>query len=131
MADIKLNANQEKVVELVEKMTALELSDLVKTLEEKFGVSASAPMAVAGPVAGGASAEEAVEKSKFDVILEDGGANKIAAIKAVKDATGLGLTEAKTLVDSAPKPVKEGINKEAAEELKKKLEEAGCKVTIK
>jgi len=132
MADdnVKLTENQQKVLELVEKMTALELADLVKAMEEKFGVSAAAPVAVAAaPAAGGG--EEVEEKSTFDVILVDGGANKIGAIKAVKEITGIGLTEAKALVESAPKAVKEGVGKDEANELKKQLEEAGCKVELK
>ena len=114
--------------------TALELSELVKGLEDKFGIQAAAPMAagmvMAGPAAGGAAAAEE-EKTEFDVVLSDVGANKIAVIKEVRAATSLGLKEAKDLVESAPKAVKEGATKEEAEELKKKLEAAGAKVELK
>jgi large subunit ribosomal protein L7/L12 len=125
----KLSDNAKKVLEMVEKMTALELADLVKVMEDKFGVSAAAPVAVAAAPAAPAADEE--EKTSFDVILSEAGSNKIAAIKAVKEITGLGLKDAKDLVESAPKPVKEGVSKEEAEELKKKLEEAGAKVELK
>lgn len=122
-------ANFDNIVTEVEKMTALELSELVKTLEEKFGVSAAAPvMLAAGGAAGSAAAEE---KTEFTVELSEAGANKINVIKVVREATGKGLKEAKDLVDAAPKPVKENIGKAEAEELKKKLEEAGAKVTLK
>jgi large subunit ribosomal protein L7/L12 len=127
---VELTGDSKKIAEMLEKMTVLELSELVKALEEKFGVSASAPMAMmAAPAAAAGPAEE--EKSVFDVILAESGANKIAVIKAVKAATGLGLKEAKDLVDTAPKPIKEGVAKEEAEELKKALEEAGAKVELK
>ena len=120
------------LVEQIEKMSVLDLSELVKVLEDKFGVSAAAPamMMAAGPAAaaGGAAAEE---KTEFGVELTDGGANKIAVIKVVKEVTGLGLADAKALVDGAPKMVKEGVKKEEAEEMKKKIEEAGGKVTLK
>jgi large subunit ribosomal protein L7/L12 len=111
-------------------MSVLELSDLVKALEEKFGVSASAPVAAVAaiPAAQGGAKEE--EKDSFNVILKNAGSQKIAVIKAVKTATGLGLKEAKDLVDSAPKPVKEGVKKEEAEQLKKALEEAGATVEL-
>lgn len=121
-------AHFKKIVEEIEKMTVLELSELVKVFEKKFGVSAAA-VAVAGPAAGGAAAGE--EKSSFDVELTDGGANKISVIKAVKEALGLGLKEAKDMVDGAPAMMKTGMKKEEAEELKKKVEEAGGKVTLK
>lgn len=122
-------ANFDNIIAEVEKMTALELSELVKALEEKFGVSAAAPvMMAAGGAAGGAAAEE---KTEFTVELTDAGANKINVIKVVREATGKGLKEAKDLVDAAPKPVKENVAKAEAEELKKKLEEAGAKVTLK
>ncbi|MBW6441632.1 50S ribosomal protein L7/L12 [Patescibacteria group bacterium] len=134
-SDTKLSKDAEKIMEMVEKMTVLELNDLVKALEEKFGVSASAPMMVAGVAGngnGGAAAEPEEEKTEFDVILADGGSNKIAVIKAVREINStLGLVEAKTLVESAPKPVLEGAKKEDAEEAKKKLEEAGAKVEMK
>jgi large subunit ribosomal protein L7/L12 len=122
-------ANFDSIVSEIEKLTALELSELVKTLEEKFGVSAAAPMMMAaGPAAGAAAVEE---KTEFTVELTDAGANKINVIKVVREATGKGLKEAKDLVDAAPKPIKENIAKAEAEELKKKLEEAGAKVTLK
>ena len=126
MADI----TKEQVVEFIEKMTVLELAELVKELEEKFGVSAAAPVAVAaaGPAEAAAPAEE---KDEFDVILASAGEKKINVIKVVRAATGLGLKEAKDLVDGAPKPVKEGVSKADAEELKKQLEEAGASVELK
>lgn len=129
MADLSTNAT--KVMELVEGMTVLELNDLVKALEEKFGVSASAPvMMAAAPAAG--PAEPVEEKTQFDVVLENAGANKINVIKAVREINqALGLVEAKNLVESAPKAVLEGAKKEAADAAKKKLEEAGAKVTLK
>jgi large subunit ribosomal protein L7/L12 len=122
-------AKFDNVVAEIEKLTALELSELVKTLEEKFGVSAAAPMMMAAAPAGGAAAAE--EKTEFTVELSEAGANKINVIKVVREATGKGLKEAKDLVDAAPKAVKENIAKAEAEELKKKLEEAGAKVTLK
>ena len=119
-----------KLIEDVKALTVLELSELVKALEEEFGVSAAAPVAVAAaPVAGAAPAAE--EKTEFDVVLKSAGGNKIAVIKVVREITGLGLKEAKDLVDNAPKPVKEGVSKDDAEEMKKKLEEAGAKVELK
>ena len=118
------------VLEIVKGMTVLELNELVKAFEEEFGVSAAAPVAVAaGPVAAAGPAAE--EKTEFDVILTSGGAQKIQVIKVVREATGLGLKEAKDLVDGAPKPIKEAIPKKDAEELKKKLEDAGASVEIK
>lgn len=117
----------EQIIEAVEKMTVLELNTLVKAIEEKWGVSAAA-VAVAGPAAGGAAAEE---KSEFDVELTAAGEQKIAVIKVIKEAVGLGLAESKTLVESAPAMVKTGMKKEDAEALKKKIEEAGGKVTLK
>ena len=112
-------------------MTVLELSELIKEMEEKFGVSAAAAaVAVAAPAAGGA-APAAEEKTEFTVVLNEAGANKVSVIKAVREITGLGLKEAKDLVDGAPKPVKEGIAKADAEAAKKKLEEAGAKVELK
>ena len=116
------------MIEEIKAMTVLELSDLVKAIEEEFGVSAAAPVAVAA-VAGPAAAAE--EKTEFDVILTDAGAGKIAVIKVVRELTGLGLKEAKELVDGAPKPVKTGVSKDDAESIKAKLEEAGAKVEIK
>ncbi|ALX10143.1 50S ribosomal protein L7/L12 [Burkholderia cepacia JBK9] len=119
---------KEDILAAVEGMTVLELNELVKAFEEKFGVSAAA-VAVAGPAGGGAAAAE--EKTEFTVVLAEAGANKVSVIKAVRELTGLGLKEAKDLVDGAPKPVKEGVDKAAAEEAKKKLEEAGAKVEVK
>ena len=123
----------EKVVKLVEEvkeLTVLELSDLVKALEEEFGVSAAAPVAMmAGPAAGAAPAEE--EKTEFTPVLAEIGGNKIAVIKAVREVTGLGLKEAKELVDGAPKAVKENVSKDEADSIKAKLEEAGAKVELK
>ncbi|MEK9194937.1 MAG: 50S ribosomal protein L7/L12 [Patescibacteria group bacterium] len=122
------------LIEAIEKMTVLELSELVKAIEEKFGVSAAMPMMMGPAMAGGAESDEAEkkeEKTSFTVELTEGGAQKIQVIKALREITSLGLKEAKDLVDAAPKPVKEGVSKEEAEEMKKKLEEAGAKVTIK
>ncbi len=124
----------EEVLKALEEMTVLELSDLVKQCEEKFGVSASAPVMAAGmmPMAGaGAAAEEAEEKTSFTVVLKEAGGNKIAVIKEIRAITELGLKEAKELVDSSPKEVKENISKEEAEEIKKKLEAAGATVELK
>ena len=121
-----------KLIEDVKELTVLELSELVKALEEEFGVSAAAPaaVAVAGPaVAGGAAAAE--EKTEFDVILKAAGAEKIKVIKVVREVTGLGLKEAKDLVDGAPKPLKEGAAKDEAEDIKKKLEEVSAEVEVK
>jgi large subunit ribosomal protein L7/L12 len=121
-----------KLIEDVKSLTVLELSELVKALEEEFGVSAAAPVAMAAaPAAGGASAAAAEEKTEFDVILKAGGDNKIKVVKAVKDITGLGLKEAKAIVDEAPKAVKEKVSKDAAEEIKKQLEELGAQVEVK
>ena len=123
MADIA------KLLEEIDSLTVIELSELVKGIEEKYGVSAAA---VAAPVAGGASQAGAAaeEKTSFDVVLKEAGANKIPVIKVVRDATGLGLKEAKDLVDGAPKTIKEGVSKEEAEELKAKFEEAGATVEL-
>ena len=118
--------SKEEMIEEIKKMTVVELADLVKAIEEEFGVSAAAVAAPAG-AAGGAAAEE---KTSFNVVLKDAGANKIQVIKVVRDATGLGLKEAKDLVDGAPKAVKEGVNKEEAEELKAKFEAAGAVVEL-
>ncbi len=121
-----------ELIEQIDKLTVLELSDLVKQLEEKYGVSAAAPVAVAAaPAAGAAGAAPAEVKTDFDVILEDAGAEKIKVIKAVREVTSLGLTEAKAFVESAPKPVKEGIPKDEADAIAKKLQDAGAKVTVK
>ena len=124
MADIA------KMIEEIKGMTVLELNDLVKAIETEFGVSAAA-MAVAAPAAGGAAAPAAEEKTEFDVILKSAGANKMAVIKLVKDITGLGLKDAKDMVDGAPKTIKEGISKEAADEIAGKLKEAGAEIEVK
>ena len=119
---------KEEIMQAIESMTVLELADLVKAMEEKFGVSAAAPVAVAAvPAAGGAAAE----KTEFDVVLTDCGASKINVIKVVRELTGLGLKEAKAAVDSAPNTLKEGVSKADAEAMKAKLEEAGAKVELK
>ena len=120
---------KEEIMQAIEEMTVLELSELVKAMEEKFGVSAAAPVAVAAAPAAGAAAAE--EKTEFDVILASAGDKKINVIKVVREVTGLGLKEAKALVDGAPAPVKEGASKEDAEPLKAKLEEAGATVELK
>ena len=121
---------KDDILEAVGSMSVLELNELVKAFEEKFGVSAAA-VAVAGPAAGGGAAAAAEEQTEFTVNLLEAGANKVSVIKAVRELTGLGLKEAKDLVDGAPKPVKEAVPKAAAEEAKKKLEEAGAKAEIK
>lgn len=118
-----------KFVEEVKTLTVLELNELVKAIEEEFGVSAAAPVMMAGPVGNAAPAAE--EKSEFDVILKNAGASKMGVIKLVKEITGLGLKEAKDLVDNAPKPIKEAVSKADAEEMKKKLEEAGAEIELK
>lgn len=118
---------KEEIMQAIESMTVLELADLVKAMEEKFGVSAAAPVAAA-PAAGGAAA---AEKTEFDVVLTDCGASKINVIKVVRELTGLGLKEAKAAVDSAPNTLKEGVSKADAEAMKAKLEEAGAKVELK
>lgn len=126
---------KDEIVTMIKGMTVLELSELVKALEDEFGVSAAVPMAVAaGPATGGAAgggAAAAEEQTEFNVILKEIGENKIAVIKAVREVTTLGLKEAKDLVEGAPKPVKEGVNKDEAANIKKKLEEAGAKVEVK
>jgi large subunit ribosomal protein L7/L12 len=122
--------SKDDILEAVGQMSVMDLNDLVKAFEEKFGVSAAA-MAVAGPAAGGAGAAAAEEQTEFTVVLAEVGANKVGVIKAVREITGLGLKEAKDLVDGAPKPVKEGIAKADAEAAKKKLEEAGAKADLK
>ena len=128
MADI----TQEQVIEWLSAQSVLEVANLVKQLEEKWGVSAAAPVAVAAAGAGAAAPAEAAEaKDEFDVIFAAPGDNKIASIKEVRAITGLGLKEAKELVESAPKPIKEGVSKAEAEEIKKKLEAAGAKVELK
>jgi large subunit ribosomal protein L7/L12 len=123
---------KQEILEAIGNMSVLELSQLIKDMEEKFGVSAAAAVAVAAPAAGGgAGAAAAEEKTEFTVILAAAGENKVNTIKAVREVTSLGLKEAKDLVDGAPKPLKEGVNKADAEAIKKKLEEAGAKVEIK
>lgn len=132
MAEQKIT--KEDVIKFIEGMSVLELAELIKELEEKFGVTAAAPVVAAGaPVqaSAAAAAPAAAEKTEFTVILADAGEKKIQVIKEIRAITGLGLKEAKDLVDGAPKPVKEGISKEEAESIKKKLEEAGAKVEIK
>ncbi len=127
-------ADQAQLIDTLEGLTVLELNELVKALEEKWGVSAAAPVAVAGAAgaaAGGAGAPEEEEKTEFDVVLTDIGANKIQVIKAVRELTSLGLKEAKDLVDSAPKAVREGVTKDEAEAARAKLEEVGAKVDVK
>ena len=125
MASEKITA----IIEELKGLTVLELSELVHAVEDEFGVSAAAAVAVAGPAADGGAA--AAEQTEFDVILKSAGGNKIAVIKAVREITGLGLKEAKALVDEAPKPVKEGVSKAEAEEVKAKLEEQGATVELK
>ena len=125
------NITKEDVVKFIEGMTVLELSELVKELEEKFGVTAAAPMMMAGAMPGAAAAAPVEEKTEFTVLLKAAGAQKINVIKVVRAATGLGLKEAKDLVDGAPKNVKESISKDEAEKLKKELEEAGAQVELK
>jgi large subunit ribosomal protein L7/L12 len=125
------NVTKQDVVEFISSMSVLELSELVKELEEKFGVSAAVPVAVSAAPAGQAAQAEAEEKTEFDVILSQIGDKKIQVIKAIRAITGLGLKEAKVLVDEAPKPVQEGVSKEEVEDIKKQLEEAGATVEIK
>ncbi|MFB4165666.1 50S ribosomal protein L7/L12 [Alteribacillus sp. JSM 102045] len=119
--------SKEQIIDSIKEMSVLELNDLVKAIEEEFGVTAAAPVTVAG----GGAAEVEEEQSEFDVVLEDPGASKINVIKVVREITGLGLKEAKALVDGAPETLKEGVDKEEAEELKSKLEEAGAKIELK
>lgn len=129
--NVEVPAKFKDLVEQIEKMSVLDLSELVKILEEKFGVSAAMPMAMGAMPAAGGAAEAAEEKTDFAVELADAGANKINVIKVVREVTGLGLKEAKDMVDAAPKVIKESVPKAEAEELKKKLEEAGAKVNLK
>lgn len=119
----------ENIIEAIKEMSVLELNDLVKAIEEEFGVTAAAPVAAAGGADSGAA--EAEEQTEFDVVLESAGDSKIKVVKAVREATGLGLKEAKDIVDNAPKPIKEGVPKEDAEELKGQLEEVGAGVEVK
>jgi large subunit ribosomal protein L7/L12 len=125
-----LSSNAQKVIEMVEKMTVLELADLVKVMEDKFGVSAAAPVAVATAAAPAEATEEVEEKTSFNIVLKDAGSNKIGVIKVVREVTELGLKEAKDLVESAPQVVKEDVKKEDAEAFKAKFEEAGAKVEL-
>jgi large subunit ribosomal protein L7/L12 len=124
--DIKMT--KEQIIEAVKNMTVLELNDLVKAIEEEFGVTAAAPVAIMGGAAGG---DAAAEQTEFDVVLASAGAQKIKVIKVVREITGLGLKEAKELVDNTPKALKEGVSKEEAEEMKAKLEEVGASVEVK
>ncbi|WP_322907982.1 50S ribosomal protein L7/L12 [Paenibacillus campi] len=119
--------SQEQILEAIKGMTVLELNDLVKAIEEEFGVTAAAPVAAAA----GGGAEAAAEQTEFDVVLTSAGASKINVIKAVREVTGLGLKEAKEVVDNAPKAIKEGVSKDEAESVKAKLEEAGASVEVK
>jgi large subunit ribosomal protein L7/L12 len=123
--------SQEEMLESISSMSVMEIVDLISAMEEKFGVSAAAAVAVAAPGAGGDAGGAAEEKSEFDVVLASFGDNKVGVIKAVRAATGLGLKEAKDMVEAAPTPIKEGASKEEAEELQKALEEAGAKVELK
>lgn len=122
--------SKEDILETISNMTVMEVVDLIEAMEEKFGVSAAAPVAAAAPAAGGEAAA-AEEQTEFDVVLANFGDNKVSVIKTVRTITGLGLKEAKDLVEGAPAAVKEGVNKEEAEEIKGKLEEAGAKVEVK
>jgi len=124
--------NRQEIMDAIKNMTVLELAELVKALEEEFGVSAAAPVAVAAAPAGAAAAAPAEEeKTEFDAILADVGAEKIKVIKVVREVTGLGLKEAKDLVEGAPKPIKEGVSKEEAESIKAKFAEVGAKIEVK
>lgn len=129
MKNVEVPAKFKDLVSAIEKLSVLDLAELVKVLEEKFGVSAAAPVMMAGGAGAGAAAAE--EKSSFNVELSEVGGNKIGVIKVVREVTGLGLKEAKDLVDAAPKMIKEGADKATAEDIKKKVEEAGGKVTLK
>jgi large subunit ribosomal protein L7/L12 len=129
--DTNMAANLDQIVEQLSVLTVIEAAELSKKLEEKWGVSAAAPVAAAGPAGGAAAAPVAEAKTSFDVVLKETGANKIGVIKEVRAVTSLGLKEAKDLVEGAPKTVKEGVTKEEAEEIKKKLEAAGAKVELK
>ena len=122
---------KQEILDAIGSMSVLELSQLIKDMEDKFGVSAAAAVAAAAPAAGGAPAAAVEEKTEFTVMLMAAGENKVNTIKAVREVTSLGLKEAKDLVDGAPKPIKEGINKAEAETIKKKMEEAGAKVEVK
>ena len=121
----------EEILDAIASKTVLEISELIKMMEEKFGVSAAAAAVAVAPAAGGVAAPAAEEKTEFDVVLADVGSNKIAVIKAVREITGLGLKEAKEVVENAPKAIQEGVAKDKAEEIKAKLEEAGAEVEVK
>ena len=129
--EVKLSPKSEEIVKSIEEMSVLELSNLVKVLEDKFGVSAAMPMAMAAAPAAGGAAAAAEEKTSFSVVLTASGDKKIQVIKVIREITSLGLKEAKDLVDAAPKPVKENVSKEEAEEIKKKLEEQGATIELK
>ena len=126
-----MSEKTQKLIEEIKELTVLELSEVVKALEEEFGVSAAVPVAAAAPVAGGAAPAAAEEKTEFDVVITEAGQEKVKVIKVVKDITGLGLKDAKALVDGAPKPVKEGVSQDEANDIKAKLEEAGATVEVK
>ena len=130
-ANVEVSPEMEQFISYVEKLSVLELSKLVKALEDRLGVSAAAPVAVAAAAPGAAPAAAAEEQTEFTVVLADAGASKINVIKEVRTITGLGLIDAKKLVEAAPKPVKEGVNKEEAAKIKEQLEKAGAKVEIK
>ena len=130
-ANVEVSPEMEQFISYVEKLSVLELSKLVKALEDRLGVSAAAPVAVAAAAPGAAPAAAAEEQTEFTVVLADAGASKINVIKEVRTITGLGLIDAKKLVEEAPKPVKEGVNKEEANKIKEQLEKAGAKVEIK
>ncbi len=123
--------SKDDILNAIAEMSVMEVVELVEAMEEKFGVSAAAAVAVAGPAAGGDAGAAAEEKTEFDVVMKSFGSNKVAVIKAVRGATGLGLKEAKEMVEGAPATVKEGVSKEEAEALKKELEEAGAEVELK
>ena len=126
-----MSEKTQKLIEEIKELTVLELSEVVKALEEEFGVSAAAPVASATPVAVGEATAAAEEKTEFDVVITEAGQEKVKVIKVVKDITGLGLKDAKALVDGAPKPVKEGVSQDEANDIKAKLEEAGATVEVK
>ncbi len=129
--EVKTMADVQKILDEIKELKLLEVAELVKLMEEEFGVSAAAPVMVAGAVDAGAGAAAGAEQSEFEVILADAGASKLGVIKVVREITGLGLKEAKALVDEAPKPIKSGVDKDEAESIKAKLEEAGAKIELK
>ena len=128
---VKISPEMEKFISYIEKMTVLELSELIKALEDRLGVTAAAPMAAMGPMPAAAAEEAAEEKTEFDLVLTSFGSSKVAVIKIVRTLTGLGLKDAKDLVEAAPKTIKEAISKDEAEKIKKDLEEAGASVELK